>query len=206
MLASQGTPLSPSDSTAERPVTSAMDGATYMQKFYAAFQYFQSRCQHHIHQLSGGKRPIPNSCRSKSKPSECKHEAPWTHRMSPTWMTEPLAICKGLAKQFKLRCSGMRNWHGQILVQRNDEWLNGTMPGLCVAFAGSNSDVRSNDRLPIIESTHERHCTKRCVRNHNLKKPARTTQRTQSVTNGYFGGYVGKRQPTGSLEIKKLCR
>ena len=29
------------------------------------------------------------------------------------------------------------------------------------------------------------------------------TQRTQSVTNGYFGGYIGKRQPAGSLETQK---
>ena len=28
-------------------------------------------------------------------------------------------------------------------------------------------------------------------------------QRTQSVTNGYFGGYIGKRQPAGSLETQK---
>ena len=29
------------------------------------------------------------------------------------------------------------------------------------------------------------------------------TQRTQTVCNGYFGGYIGKRQPTGALETKK---
>ena len=46
--------------------------------FDAAFQFFQERCQHHIHKLVDGKRVVPNACRSKTKPKECKHEAPWT--------------------------------------------------------------------------------------------------------------------------------
>ena len=73
---------------------------------------------------------------------------------------EPLVVCKGVAKMFQLRCSGARNWCGQILGERNDEWVNGAMPGLCVALAGSNSDVKPNDRLPIIEETHEKYCKK----------------------------------------------
>ena len=32
---------------------------------------------------------------------------------------------------------------------------------------------------------------------------AHIAQRTQTVCNGYFGGYIGKRQPGGSLETKK---
>ena len=179
------------------------DATQYKKYFEQAFQFFQERCQHHIHKLVDGKRVIPNACRSKTKPNECKHEAPWTNRVSPSWMTEPL-VCKGIAKQFQLRCSGARNWFGQILGLRNDEWVNGTMPGLCVALAGSNSDVKPNDRLPIIEETHEIYCKRRCaVKKHSLKRTARAAQRAQTVTNGYFGGYVGKRQPAGTLEIKK---
>ena len=97
----------------------------------------------------------------------------------------------------------MRNWLGQTLPIRNEEWVNGTMPALCVAFAGSNSDVKPNDRLPIIEATHETICKKKCVRKHTLKRTTRSTQRTQSVVTGYFGGYIGKRQPGGALETKK---
>ena len=135
----------------------------YRSQFESAFQYFQSRCQHHIHKLVNGKRVVPNACRSKSRPTECKHEAPWTNRVSPSWMTEPLLVCKGIAKRFKLRCSGARNWLGQTLGLRNDEWVNGTMPGLCIAFAGSNTDVKPNDRLPITDATHESVCPKRCL-------------------------------------------
>ena len=135
----------------------------FKQTFQRAFQFFQERCQHHIHKLVDGKRVVPNACRSKTKPKECKHEAPWTIRLSPTWMTNPILVCKAIAKMFKLRCSGARNWLGQVMCVRNDEWLNGTMPGLCVALAGSNSDVKPNDRLPIISESHESCCHRKNV-------------------------------------------
>ena len=97
------------------------------------------------------KRMVPNACRAKNKPTECKHEAPWLNRVSPDWMTKPLLVCKGIAKQLKLRCSGVRNWLGQILNVRNEAWVNGCILGVCVAFAGSNSDIKVNDRLPILD-------------------------------------------------------
>lgn len=87
---------------------------------------------------------------------------------------------------FKLRCSGMRNWLGQTLLLRNDAWVNGAMPGLCMAFAGSNTDVKTNDRLPITALTHEKACKKSCVRKSSFGKTTRVTQRNQSVTDGYF--------------------
>jgi hypothetical protein len=146
------------DYSALQPQAKDKDAATFKQRFASAFQYFQSRCQHHIHKLVNGKRVVPNACKSKQNPKECKHEAPWTKLLSPDWMQGPLFICKGLAKRFKLRCSGPRNWLGQMLPERNDAWLNGTMPALCMALAGSNSDVKLNDRLPIIEETHEPAC------------------------------------------------
>ena len=177
----------------------------YRRLFDTSFQFFQERCQHHIHKLVNGKRVIPNACRSKTKATECKHEAPWTNRMSPEWMKEPLLICRGLAKKFKLKCSGARNWFGQMLPLRNDPWVNGTMPALCLALAGSNSDVKPNDRLPVMAETHEACCRKRCLgRKGVIQRTARTAQRAQSVTTGYFGGYVGKRQFAGTLELKNV--
>ena len=183
----------------------------FKEQYNNALQYFMSRCQHHIHKLATDpktkeqKRLVPNACASKKNRKECKHEAPWTNRVSPTWMSTPLTVCKGIAKKFGLKTSGVRNWMGQTLGMRNNEWLNGCMPGLCVAFAGSNSDIKPNDRLPIIASTHEECCKrKRCLKNRGcVKRATYATQRTQSVTNGYFGGYIGKRQPAGSLETQK---
>lgn len=179
------------------------EAASYSGLFEHALQFFQERCQHHIHKLVNGKRTIPNACRSKSRANECKHEAPWTNQVSPDWMQEPLVICRALAKKFHLRRSGMRNWLGQILTLRNEEWLNGCMPGLCLAFAGSNTDVKLNDRLPILRSTHEKHCKRNCVKKHSLKRATRSVQRTQNMIHGYFGGYIGKRQPAGAMETRK---
>ena len=190
--------------SAQSTTSAAVEALRYKDKFNAAFQYFQSRCQHHIHKLMNGKRVIPNACKSKHNANECKREAPWAKLVRPSWMKEPLLICKGLAKKFKLRCSGPRNWLSQILLLRNEEWVNGTMPALCVALAGSNSDVKLNDRLPITPQTHESICKKNSVKKHMLKKSTRNTQRTQGVACGYFCGYVGKRQPTGALETK-IC-
>jgi hypothetical protein len=143
----------------------------FKEQYNDALQYFMSGCQHHIHKLATDpktkeeKRLVPNACASKKNRKECKHEAPWTNRVSPTWMSTPLTVCKGIAKKFGLKTSGVRNWMGQTLGMRNNEWLNGCIPGLCVAFAGSNSDIKPNDRLPIIASTHEECCKrKRCLK------------------------------------------
>ena len=53
--------------------------------------------------------------------------------------------------------------------------------------------------------THEACCPrKKClVQKNHLKKTTCYIQRTQTICNGYFGGYIGKRQPAGSLETKK---
>ena len=183
----------------------AGDAATFKKKFLEAQQYFQSRCQHHIHKLDpkSQKRVIPNACRCASRPQECKHEAPWTSRMNEG---EPLLVCRGIAKAKGLPCSGARNCLSTVLMTRNEEWVNGTLPGFLLAFGGSNSDTKPNDLLPIIECTHEPTCNKRCVRKNNLKqskKLIRLAQRIQATTNGYFGGYVGKKQPGGKAELKK---
>ena len=153
--AAQATDFTMSDENTR--ATQKRDGAIFKERFNEVLQFFQSRCQHHIHPLATDKktgkekRVIPNACRAKNKPTECKHEAPWTNRVSPSWMTEPLIVCEGLAKRLKLRTSGPRNWMGQCLGMRNDAWLNGCTPGLCVAFAGSNSDIKINDRIPILD-------------------------------------------------------
>ena len=172
-------------------------GAEFASFFWRAFQYFQSRCQHHIHKLvvdpktKQEKRVIPNACASKKNKKECKHGAPWTNRVNHD---KPMLVCKGIAKRFDLRTSGDRNWLGQTLGLRNEEYLNGCMPGLCVALAGSNSDVKPNDRLPILRTTHEDCCKrKRCILEQSnekkMRKVTRAAQRMQVVTNGYFGGY-----------------
>ena len=62
-------------------------------------------------------------------------------------------------------CSDVLAREQHLLVDDNkhDEWLNGTMPGLCVAFTGSNTDVKPNDRLPTNPESHESCCHKKGV-------------------------------------------
>ena len=93
---------------------------------------------------------------------------------------------------------------GKTLFVRNSEWLAGTIPALCLALGGSNSNVQPNDLLPIIAATHEDGvCSNRCWKKASVTKMIRQLQRTQATTNGYFGGYISKRQPVGHFETKK---
>ena len=83
----------------------------YKEKYLDAFQYFQARCQHHMHPISNmtKKRLVPNACRpvGNKKKTECKHGAPWIERLNTT---RPLLICKKIAKkktqvQWESKCS-----------------------------------------------------------------------------------------------------
>ena len=122
----------------------------------------------------------------------------------------PVLICKGLAKQKCLPSKGRRSMLGHILGRRNNPWLNGTAPGLAIALSGSNTDVKINDLLPITATTHESEiCEQRCIpkdsakRQRVLRRLAQRVTRIQSQRNGYFGGYICKRQKIGKLEIHK---
>ena len=178
------------------------DASEYRDKFNAALQYFYVRSQHHLHKKNAsGKRVIPDGCKSKSHPNQCRHEAPWENRVH---RGKSIVLCKQFAKRCGLRCSGRRNVLGGILGTRNNEWLNGTCPALCVGLGGCNTDTQNNDKIPILPETHEDDlCNGRCVKKRGHAKLTRILQTAQSTTNGYFGGYIGKRQATAKLETKK---
>ena len=86
------------------PSSAPAEDEGFKQQFSKALQYYMSRCQHHIHRLvvnpitKEEKRIVPHACASRKNKKECKHEAPWTNRVSPEWMKEPVLICKGIAK------------------------------------------------------------------------------------------------------------
>ena len=188
--------------------TLLVDARRYASHFDKVHYYFQIRSQHHIHPLAadGCRRVIPNACRSAGKPHECKHEAPWTKYLNCGDNASVFLVCKGLASSKEWRTSGIRNTIGRIALRRNNEWVNGTAKGLCVGFAGSNTDVQLNDLLPVLASTHETTlCRRNCVKTGKqaLAKMTRLMQCVQSSRNGYFGGYISKRQPSGKLETRK---
>ena len=142
----------------------ALEPAAYAKQFDTTLQYYMERCQHHLHPLRFSEkekkkiRIVPNGCLGAHTGKRCKHEFPKTNRVRVTSDAVPLLICKGIAKQFKLKVSGIRNEYGQTLLPRNHEFINGCMPGLCIALGGSNSDIKLNDRLPIIAATHSASC------------------------------------------------
>jgi hypothetical protein len=186
------------------------DAKDWSENFKESLQENQMYVQHHIHKMSptSGERSIPNACQSFSCKTQCKHGFPKDNEMNSG---PPLLVCKGIAKKKHLKVSGARNMLGTVLGQRNSPWLNGTAPGLCVGMSGGNTDIKINDRLPIQEETHEGSaCDRQCVpkdparRARALKRIVRITQTAQAQTNGYFGGYISKKQKLGKLEVRKL--
>ena len=154
-----------------------------------------------------GERIVPNACRSIAHKNECKHEFPKDSKMNTG---RAFLVCKGIAKDRHFKRTGSRNMIGTILGRRNSPWLNGTAPGLCVGMTGSNTDVKLNDRLPILDGTHEDlECKHHCVpkterrRQRATRRMTRRLQATQAQINGYFGGYISKRQKIGNLEARK---
>ena len=185
------------------------DAGRYRRRFDEALQENQLCAQHHVHKKDcrTGDRKIPNACQSFRCAKTCKHDFPLDNKIN---RGEPLLVCRGIAKARGLKMTGTRTMHGCVLNCRNSPWLDGTAPGMCVAFSGGNSDVKINDRLPIMCETHEdAHCARRFVpgtsakRKKALRRMVRRTQTAQSQTNGYFGGCIGKRQKSGKLETRK---
>ena len=102
--------------------------------------------------------------------------------------------------------------YGHMPGRRNNPWLNRSAPGLAIALSGSNADVKINDLLPITAITHENEiCEQRCISKDSTKRQrvlrwlAQRVTRIQSQRNGYFGGYICKRQKIRKLEMRK-CR
>ena len=177
-------------------------------------QYFMERGQHHLHKLQLNpktqqeERIVPNACKRIGDGSACKavckHGFPLTNLVSPPGQEHPIFVCDGIARSRNLKTSGNRNMLGQTLVFRNCEWINGCMPGLALAFGGSNTDISINDRAPITAATHDPACRrKRCIKNKDFIKATKRAQAAQSMTCKYFGGYIGKKQPSGQFDYKR---
>ena len=188
------------------------DGTAYEAMFKQALKENQKCAQHHIHKKdpSSSKRFIPNACRCKGNEQTCKHGFPMVDKIN---RKRPLLVCKGLAKRRRLNINGSRCMLGSTLGLRNNEWLDGAAPGLCVGLSGGNSDVKLNDRLPILSITHEdQACKKRCVptcpkkQQRRLRQEMRQMQLTFSRINGYFGGYMAKPPKSATVETKKCFK
>ena len=175
------------------------DGATWLRQYNAAAQYRMARFQHHVHtrDAAGARQPLA-ACAARGECGVCKHDYP----KESSCTERPLLVCPGIAQAHGLRISGQRNALGTILGTRNNAWLNGTAQAFVVAF-GFNTDTSPNDRLPVMAETHEVSCTRDCLARDSEERVAVATQNAQSLTNGYFGGYMVKVHPSGRYELKK---
>ena len=100
-------------------------------------QVIQEHRQHHIHiPNEKGERVPLTHCKRKDNPSLCKADFPRTK-----WFTDTaVVLCKCLLEKMDMPSSGRRNKIGSLHGPLNNEWLNGTHPGMLAAHR-FNSDV-----------------------------------------------------------------
>ncbi|CAJ1395073.1 unnamed protein product [Effrenium voratum] len=185
------------------------EAKSYEESYRAALQVQLEWSQLHIHRMdrASGQRKVPGACRRNATETACKHGFPKDAYMNAV---RPLVVCGGIARRARLPRSCRRSMVGRVLPRRNSPWLNGTAPGLALGMSGANTDVKLNDLIPVLEETHENEiCGRACAAKagrQGIKKLVRRFARAQSVTNGYFGGYISKRQKLGKLELRKCVR
>ncbi len=186
------------------------DGEVFLKQYKQDLQYVFSRVQHHVHKLTTkGYVPL-NACRLKSKGKQqvrandkCKANFPLTHMKT----TKSIAVCRGVAKQFKLQVAGRRNAFGSMIEQRSCEWQSGTPPAFAVIFR-SNTHTLPTYRIPIIPETHEDDmCHSKACRDamqdpKEKKNMAKMAQRACRECCAYHSGYTFKRKPVGAKYIE----
>ena len=184
----------------DNPDADEEEGEQYKKKYSTEAQFVWSRVQHHIHKTdpaTGAKLPL-RACAAKKKPTECKHGFPFSKKVG-RW---PRIVCPGNAQKFDLRCSGRRNALGNIVGKRNHPWLSGTLGALSLVLR-SNSHTGPTYRMPLLPSTHDPACRRKCVQKTNIGKMQRAMSRAGHRTMGYFCGYIQKGQPVGKEELQK---
>ena len=182
-----------------------MTGTEWKRKYDERTQHTLSHSNHHIHPLVFNDKGIEErkplkSCFAKGK-KECKHQFPLTNLMCD----QPVLVCHCVAEERNLTTKGPRSMLGQVLPERNDEWLNAG-PRALIAFTGSNADIKYPHRLPILPETHDElssNLSHICCAADNSVQQAADMQAGMAAAAGYFGGYTAKMQPIGHEVMKK---
>ena len=161
-----------------------------------------SRCHHHWHPedpKTGERHPI-KGCLAKGSKHECKAKFPHTKRLNLI----AKVVCPGNARKHGLRVSGRRNALGGILGRRRCEYASGTMTGFPSLFR-HNTHTGPNYRVPLLAKTHDPDCQADCLEKNTLSKMIACAQRAMRNTTGYYSGYICKRQPIGTFELKQAA-
>lgn len=183
------------------------DGEAWVTRYSRRSQHCLSRMNHHIHPLNAetGERYVLNSCKPKDRKKSdiCKHDYPLTHEMTDA----PLLVCDCIAKERGLTARGVRGKLGDVLVRRNNEYLNAG-PRVWCAFMGDNGDIKFTAKLPILLETHELVGTeeerKACCSARHPMDMLFDLQARQAAQAGYCGGYATKVQPIGAKELDRF--
>ena len=182
----------------------SLGGRTWLSLFQKRKQELQEMKQHHVHlpdpENPEVRKPL-NSCRRRDKPNECKGGFPQDKQL----VAEPVVVCPGLAKQFKMPAKGRRNRIGSMHGPQNDADLDGTHGSLLVGN-GFNTDVQLPYRLPITTETHSALCNDTCYENDDDASIVLAAQVTQDAQVGYSCDYQNKRNPVAIHETKEYMK
>ena len=59
--------------------------------------------------------------------------------------------------------------------------------------------------MPLLANTHDPDCEADCLEKNTLSKIIACAQRAMRNTTGYYSGYICKRQPIGTFELKQAA-
>ena len=68
-----------------------------------------------------------------------------------------------------------------------------------------NTHTRPNYRVPLLAKTHDPDCQAECLEKNTLSKMIACAQRAMRNTTRYYSGYICKRQPIGTFELKQAA-
>ena len=191
------------------------EGERFVAAYESHVQFICSRVQHHWHILDKNGQRVPTTdCKPKhgnKKDCICKRGFPKhviKDKMGKIVKNKyrNRVVCRGVAWEMKLKCSGRRNSLGMVLGKRQSEWYSGTSSMLAEIFL-SNTDVQAPYRIPLNEVTHDKDCQDpKCVKSLSNKRLCIIAQKAMKQMAGYFGGYISKRQKTGRFELSNSIK
>ena len=185
------------------------EGEEFQKRFETDVQFIFSHVQHHWHLLNkkGEREPMPYCRPASRKCKRCKRDFPKKVLKNTLGKVREdryraRIVCPGVAAELELKTSGRRNALGSIVGKRRCEYFASTC-ALLAHVTRSNTNVQCNYRVPIMSCTHDKDCTAASCVKITKRRLCLLAQRAMKHMNGYFGGYISKKQKIGQFEIKK---
>ena len=182
----------------------------FKRRFETDVQFIFSHVQHHWHLLNkkGEREPMPYCRPASRKCKRCKRDFPKKVLKNSFGQVREdrcraRIVCPGVAAELELKTSGRRNALGSIVGKRRCEYFASTC-ALLAHVTRSNTNVQCNYRVPLMPCTHDKDCkSESCTKLISKRRLCLLAQRAMKQMNGYFGGYISKKQKIGQFELKK---